>query len=191
MRDQGASLIELLLVVLVVTSVLAISVPVTAGVVDASRARQAAAFVGSRFRLARQQAVGGGVNVAVVFDQTGGRWQIRACRDGNRNGLRRAEIGNGTDPCFDGPHDVGHLFPGVSILVDPALRGPAGEPGNPDPVRFGSANLASFSPAGSCTAGTVFLRSSAGAQYAVRIGGVTSRIRVLRFEPAAGNWMTP
>ena len=191
MRDQGASLIELLLVLLVVTSVTAMSVPVAAGVVDASRARQAAAFVGSRFRLARQQAVGSGVNVAVVFDQVGGRWQFRACRDGNGNGLRRAEVGNGTDPCFDGPHEISQLFPGVSILVDPTLRGPAGEPPNPDPVRFGTANLASFSPSGSCTAGSVFLRSSGGAQYAVRIAGVTSRTRVLRYEPAAATWITP
>jgi len=68
------------------------------------------------------------------------------------------------------------------------LKGPAGEPPNPDPVRFGSSNIASFSPLGSCTAGTLFLRSTGGAQFAVRIAGVTGRSRVLRYESLKSGW---
>lgn len=184
--DAGATLIELLIALMVVVALGAISVPRAASVVDAGRARQAATFIGSRFRLARQQAVTLGANVGVVFDSTAGRWWVRVCRDGSRNGLRRADIQSGADPCLDGPYNLNDQFPGVDIAVDPLLRGPAGEPGNADPVRFGSSDIASFSPIGSCTAGSVFLRSRGGAQYAVRIAGVTGRLRVLWYEAIAG-----
>jgi hypothetical protein len=80
------------------------------------------------------------------------------------------------------------MFPGVRVAVDGSLRGPGGEPPSPDPVRFGASNIASFSSSGSCTAGSLFLRSSQNVQYAVRIAGVTGRTRILRYNPAAGTW---
>jgi hypothetical protein len=48
--------------------------------------------------------------------------------------------------------------------------------------------MASFSPAGGATPGTLFLRSAAGAQYAVRVGNMTGRTRVLRFDVGTGQW---
>ena len=48
-------------------------------------------------------------------------------------------------------------------------------------------DILSFSTAGTCTAGTLFLRSSQGTQYAVRISNVTTRTRLLRYE--AGRWV--
>jgi type II secretory pathway pseudopilin PulG len=187
-RDAGATLIDLVIVLLAVGALAALSAPLAASAIDASRARHAAAFMGSRFRLARQQAVALGANVGVVFDQTAGRWSVRVCRDGARNGVRRTDIQSGGDPCFDGPYDVGQMFPTVTIAVDPTLRGPGGEAGSADPVRFGSANIVSFSPLGSCTAGSLFLQSRGGAQYVVRVGGVTGRIRVLWYEPGTHGW---
>jgi type II secretory pathway pseudopilin PulG len=187
--DVGTTVVELLVVLLVIAVSVALSAPVAASVIDASRARHAATFLSSRFRLARQEAVGLGVNVGVVFDQdAAGAWSVRVCRDGTRNGLRRADIQSGADPCFDGPYRVDELFPTVQVYVDPQLRGPAGEPGSPDPVRFGTANLVSFSPLGSCTAGSLFLRSKAGTPYVVRVGGATGRIRVMWYEASVPGW---
>ena len=187
-RETGATLVDLVIVLLAVGVLAAVSAPLAASVVDTSRARHAAAFMGSRFRLARQQAVGLGANVGVVFEQTDDRWSVRVCRDGTGNGIRRADIQSGADPCFDGPYDIGQLFPTVSISVDPTLRGPGGEAGSPDPVRFGTADIASFSPLGSSTAGSLFLQSRLGTQYVVRVGGVTGRIRMLWYEPATRGW---
>ncbi len=175
----------------IVATMTGISVPASGNLIDAGRARQAAAFVASRFRLARIEAVNKAANVGVVFDLDNGRWSIRICRDGNRNGLRRADIRAGTDPCLDGPHEFSALFPGVSIAVDPALRGPAGEPPSPDPVRFGTSDMASFSPNGSCTAGSLFLRTPRGQQYVVRMAGVNGRLRVFKYEVGARLWREP
>ena len=164
-------------------------VPATAEVIDAGRARHAAGLFASRFRLARLQAASGTRSVALVFDQAGGRWSFRVCVDGNGNGVRRADVAAGDDPCREGPHDVAHLVPGVSIGVDPRLTGPDGEPGSGDPVRFGTSDMLSFSPAGTCTAGTLFLRTTSGTQYAIRISNVTTRTRMLRYEPGTRRWV--
>lgn len=190
-RDDGASLIDVLVVLAIIATVTGISIPASGTFVDASRARQAAAFVASRFRLARIEALNKGANVGVVFDLANGRWSITICRDGNRNGLRRADIRSGSDPCPDGPHQFSALFPGVEIAVDPALRGPAGEPPSPDPVRFGVSNMASFSPNGSCTGGSLFLRTPRGQQYAVRMAGVNGRLRVFKYDQGARIWREP
>ena len=181
--------VDLLIALMIVATLTTLAAPVAASVADASRTGHAAAFVSSRFRLARQEALSRAANVGVVFDRSLGRWTMRVCRDGNRNGIRRADIGSGADPCFDGPYAVGDLFAHVDIDVDATLRGPAGEPPSPDAVRFGSADLVSFSPLGSCTAGSLFLRSAGGSQFVVRVGGVTGRIRVLRYDSPRTGWL--
>ena len=188
-RDAGFTMVELVAVVAVAVVLASVTMPLSATVVDQSRVKAAAAFMGSRFRLARVEAVNRVANVGVVFDFVNGRWQIRACRDGTGNGLRRADIASGADPCFDGPHDFRSMFPGVDIDVDPRLIGPAGEPGNPDPVRFGTPDIASFSPTGSCSAGSVFLRSAKGQQFAVRISGANGRLRVFRYDRTPRVWV--
>ena len=188
---MGGTIVEVVAVMAVAVVLASLSVPLSATVVDSGRARLAAAFISSRFRLAKVEAINKGANVGVVFDQPTGAWTIRICRDGTGNGLRRAEIASGADPCFDGPHDTAVMFPGVRIAVDPTLIGPAGEPGNPDPVRFGTANIASFSPGGGCTAGSLFLRSARGQVYAVRIAGANGRLRVFRYDAGPGVWMQP
>jgi hypothetical protein len=172
----------------IVIAIAGLAVPVSATVVDAGRARQAASFVNSRFRLARIEALNHATNVGVVFDQTPEGWSIRICRDGNRNGLRRADIRNGVDPCPEKAQQFHALFPGVTIGVDPTMPGPTGDPPNPDPVRFGSSDMASFSPGGTCTSGSLFVRTARGQQYAIRIAGVNGRSRVFRYDAGAAVW---
>ncbi len=181
--SDGSSFVELLVGLAVIAILMSMAVPATAYSIDSSRARDAAGFVAARLRLARQHAVFRTTSAGLVFDFVNGRWQLRACQDGNGNGLRRAEIAAGVDRCPDGPYDVGELFHGVTIAIDPGLRGPEGEPGSSDPVRFGASDIASFSPEGSGTAGSVYLRSARGQQYAVRVGNVTGRTRVLALRP--------
>ena len=186
--EGGASLVELLLVLSCIGVLASLATPATAQSIDAGRARDASGFVAARMRLARQHAVFRTASVALVFDRVAGRWLTRVCVDGNGNGLRRSEINDGTDRCPEGPYDLAQMFPGVDIEVDPGLRGPAGEPGSADPVRFGASDMASFSPEGTATAGTLFLRSPRGQQFAVRVGNITGRTRILRYDPGARSW---
>jgi type II secretory pathway pseudopilin PulG len=186
--DPGATFIELIVALAVVAMLAGVTTPMAASVIDAGRVRQAAGFVAARLRLAREQAASGSTSVALVFDTANGRSSFRVCLDGNGNGLRRTEIDAGQDPCPEGPYDLDVLFPGVSIAVDATLRGPDGEAGSPDAVRFGRGDMASVSPTGTGTAGSLFLRSRAGLQYVIRVAGVTGRTRVLRYDAATRGW---
>lgn len=186
--SDGSSFVELLVGLAIIAVLITLAVPATAYSVDSSRARDAAGFVAAQLRLARQQAAVQSAAAGLVFDTVNGRWQVRTCRDGNGNGLRRTDITAGIDRCPDAAFDIGRLFQGVTVAVDSSLRGPDGEAGSADPVRFGASNIASFSPEGSGTAGSVYLRSARGLQYAVRVGNVTGRTRVLRYDAGSRTW---
>jgi hypothetical protein len=180
--------VELLVVMAALAALTAVSVPLTATAIDSGRARQAAAFAAARFRQARLQAIYKTASVGLVFNRVAGKWLFSVCVDGNRNGIRRAEITGGVDECIEGPHDLEAIYPGTFVALDPSIPDPDGGTGSTDPVRFGAGDIASFSPAGSCTAGSLYLRSAGGVQYAVRINGVLGRTRVLRYAPATGTW---
>jgi type II secretory pathway pseudopilin PulG len=184
----GATFVDLVLALAIASVLSGLSMPLLGRAIDAARVRQAAGLVATRFRLARAQAASTTATVSVVFDQADGRWVFRVCEDRNANGLRRAEIDAGTDACVDGPHDLSSLFPGVQVAADPGIRDADGGPGSADPVRFGSSDMASFSPAGTCSAGSLWLRSAGGTQLMVRVAGVTGRVRILRYDRVTGQW---
>ncbi len=183
----GYSLLEGLLVLALLASASAIGAPLAASMVEDERARQAAGFIASRFRLARERAAATGAAEAVVFDPAAGAWTFRVCADGNGNGVRRGELA-GPDRCTEDSRELGALFPRVRIARDVSIPDPAGGPASPDPVRFGASDVATFTPYGTATAGTVYLLSAAGVQYAVRVAGVTGRTRVLRYDSRGSQW---
>lgn len=186
-RDEGVSLVELIIAMGVIVAVAGIATPLTATVVDGSRARQGAGFLAARIRAAKLDAVSRASSVALVFDRVGPRWTFRVCVDGNGNGVRRSEL-SASDRCPEGPFDVESLFPGVRIFVDAAIAGPDGEPGSSDAVRFGRSDIVSCSAAGGCTSGSLFLQSSLGDQYLVRVAGVTGRTRILQYDARLRVW---
>jgi Tfp pilus assembly protein FimT len=184
----NGSIVDLTMGLALLSTIASLAVPHASAAVDANRARQAAEYAASQFRLARQQAVARSSSTGLVFDFLNGRWTYRVCTDGNANGVRRTDIGSGRDACPGATVDLEAMFPGIQVAVDSTLRGPDGDAPSPDPVRFGSSDLASFSPAGTCTAGSLFLRSAKGAQFVVRMSGVTGRLRIMRYDEGARAW---
>ena len=47
----------------------------------------------------------------------------------------------------------------------------------------------SFSPDGTATTGSLYLRSRDGTRFAIRVLGVTARVRIERFVPARNDWV--
>jgi type II secretory pathway pseudopilin PulG len=186
--DAGVSLLEALVVVTIAVVVAGMSLPTAAAALDDGRARQAAAFAAGELRGTKQEAVMKSAAVGLVFNAQGNVWTYRRCVDGNTNGVRKVDIASGKDHCAQ-TMDLSAMFAGVVIGVDPTIPGPDGDPSSADPVRFGPSDIASFSPTGSCTAGTLFVRSVKGTQYAIRIAGVTGRLRVLRYNPGTHKWI--
>jgi type II secretory pathway pseudopilin PulG len=187
--SAGFCWVEVLLVMACAALVAALAVPLTARTIETLRARDAAGFVAARVRLARQQAVSSAQSVALVFDVGPRGWSFRVCRDDNGNGVRRTEIDGSVDRCVDGPWTIGDLFPGMQVRSDPAVPDPDGGAGSSDAVRLGRGDMTSCSSLGNCSPGTIFFQSSSSEQYAVRIGSVMGRTRLLRFDRAAWRWV--
>ena len=178
---RGYTLIEILFVTSLIAIVSAIAVPQSLASVDRARASSAARYLASRMAMARSHAVMRSATVALQFDESGAEVTFRMFMDGNRNGVRTSDIASQVDPPLDKPVILSDLFAGVAI----AVSGDAGS----DPVRIGSTNLLSFTPLGTATSGTIYVRGRDGSQYAIRVLGATGRVRVQRYVPRTRAWV--
>lgn len=158
------------------------AVPQALGSIDRSRAWAAARYLAARMALARSQAAARSANVALRFEEDSGGITFGVFVDGNRNGVRTRDIASLIDRPVDPPIHLSDLFPGVSFAL-------SDDAGATDPVRVGSSNLLSFSPLGTATSGTVYVRGRDGSQLAVRVLGATGRTRVLRYMPRTREWV--
>jgi Tfp pilus assembly protein FimT len=153
--------------------------PLLAGL-DRTRTWAAARYLAAQMTAARTYAVLRSANVALRFVDGPSGVTFQTFVDGNRNGVRSADIAAAIDRPLDAPMRLPDLFPAVDIAIAPALGDNA--------VRFGSSGLLSFTPLGTATSGTVYVRGRDGTQLAVRVLGVTGRTRVLRYTPRNGRW---
>jgi hypothetical protein len=185
--SDGAALIEVVLAAAFLVSLAGLAVPLIAQAADSARARSASSYVAGRLRLARAHAVSTHQASALAFEQSGARWLFRRCSDGNGNGVRRSEIADGRDPCHSPAEELAQRFPGAAFALGTGVPDVDGN-ASASAVRFGPAEMASCTPLGHCTPGTVYVRSERGEQFAVRVSGVTGRTRLLRFDPGTRTW---
>lgn len=150
--------------------------------VDHSRGYAAARYLGARLGLARAQAVARGAAVALRFDRDSRGFSFSVFQDGNGNGVRTADIQAGIDQLLEPASSLFERFPGVDIGL--SVNAPA-----PDPIQLGRTNLLTFTPTGTATSGTIYIRDRQGSQWAVRVLGATGRTRVLRYEPQTRAWL--
>ena len=183
----GFTVVDLLIALTLTALVSALAVPLTAHTTSVAQGRQAAALVAGRIRLARVQAVATRKTTAVVFDAVGGQWQFRVCRDETGDGVRRADIAAGLDVCPGDPVVLHQRVSKAGIAWLAGVPDPDGLSGSTSPVRFGGASMASCSPVGGCTPGTVFI-SAGTEQFAVRVTGATGRTRIMRYDRGTGAW---
>jgi Tfp pilus assembly protein FimT len=180
-RAFGYSLIELLFATALIIVVSAIAVPQSLAAVDRARAASAARYLASRMAVARSLAVMRSAHVALRFEDGRSGITFRMFVDGNHDGVRADDIAAGVDAPLDAAVLLGDLYSGVAIAV-------AGEAGS-DPVRLGSSNHLSFTPLGTATSGSVFVRGRDGSQFAIRVLGATGRVRVQRFVVHSRTWI--
>jgi hypothetical protein len=180
---------------LIVVAILGISAGLGAGPfqqgLGRARLQGAARVTAQRMMAARWRAVSEGRSVGLRFRQVAGTWEVRTFLDGDGDGLRSGDIATGTDVEDGIVFRPGEHHRGVRLGIPPG-RYPRVPPsrgfiqGGEDPVRLGRSDLASFSPLGNATSGTVYFTDGSDRLAAVVLFGPTARIRVLRFE--AGAW---
>jgi hypothetical protein len=157
------------------------AVPQALVAIDRSRGLIAAKYLGSRLALARTLAVTRRASVGLRFIDEPRGISFEVYQDGNRNGILTTDIQRQVDRLLEPATRLFELFPGVQIGLVPGMPGS-------DPVQLGRTNILSFSPLGTATSGTVYVRGRDGTQWAVRVLGATGRTRVLKYVVRTGEW---
>ena len=177
--SRGYTLIEVVFAAGLVAVLTAAAIPqLTAGVAR-SRTLGAARYLASRLALARAQAVARSANVALLLSAADGTFMVGTYVDNNADGVRTRDIAAGIDTSIDVAVRLSSLFPHVALFLnDPAVTS-----------TFDSSALMSFSPLGTASSRTLYLRGADGSEYAVRVLGATGRTRVLRLVSSSGAWV--
>jgi type II secretory pathway pseudopilin PulG len=189
-KSSGYTLLEVLMAMTVTVIVGGAAVPLAHSSVDRSRALGAASYVAGRLAAARFEAVRRSACVAIRFSQQPDGYWLQTYVDGNRNGVRTADISSGIDVPLTASERLDYHFSGVEFGIQPNVTGIDPGPFNAsDPIQIGSTTLLSFSPTGTSTSGTLFIRGLRGNQFAVRILGATGRTRILEFNAGKNVWL--
>jgi prepilin-type N-terminal cleavage/methylation domain-containing protein len=188
MRAQGFTLVEALVALAIVLVMAATAFPVFRAMFADAHVLGAGRQFKSQFRLACSTAVRSGVYTAIRFERRddGTVWYA-VYQDGDRDGVRSADIAGGRDTLLSGPFPLTGGAPGVSVAINPGIPALPPETGllSGDPVRFGSSDILSFSPFGTATPGTFYLAGDA-SQAAVRVTGGSARVRLMVWR--GGRW---
>jgi type II secretory pathway pseudopilin PulG len=180
-RPRGYTLIDLLFAVTLAVILAGIAIPnVTAGL-NRYRAWAAARYLAARMAMARSYAVTRSATVALRFIRGPSDVVFQMFVDDNHNGVRTLDIASHIDQPIGTAVRLSELFPGVVIGIGDGLGS--------DPLRIGTTNLVSFTPLGTATPGTIYVRGRNAPQLAVRITGPTGRTRVLRYSPRTREWI--
>jgi len=188
--NNGFSLIEVLIVVMLIVILAGAAIPLAFGSVDRVRASGAASYVAGRLAAARFEAVKRSAHVAIRFVEDATGYWLRTYVDGNGNGVRTGDIADGIDQPITAAERLDFHFPGVSFGIAPGVPGlDEGQPFDAsDPIQIGPSTFVSFNPTGTCTSGTLFVLGRQRSQFAVRLLGITGRTRVFRFDFGTGTW---
>jgi hypothetical protein len=158
------------------------------------RVRMAGGEIIGVLRQARSLAIRANANVALRFaSDPKGEVTFTLYRDGNGDGVQNADIKAGID------RQVGPVLRLESVGREVRIglpNRPVRDPGDPghyldrlnDPIRFNSSDLASFSPLGTATPGSVYLTDGRSHLVVVRVLGGTGRVRLLTYDFASESW---
>ncbi|MEA2563748.1 MAG: hypothetical protein QOH06_5252 [Acidobacteriota bacterium] len=187
--EQGFQFVELLVVLALFMLLAGMTVPSILRIAGQGRLRSAAGEVVGSMRLARALAVRRCTNVALKFrPRADGHATYSLYRDADGDGVLTQDIDRGVDPMIAPPQRLEQIgnqvrfgFPPGRLARDPAAPSKWLRNGD-DPIRFNNSNLASFSPLGTATPGTVFLTDGQRGLAAVRVTGRTGRVKVVVYD---------
>lgn len=172
-RDNGTSVVDMLLVLALMTTAASMGVPLVGESRDADRLRRACQWLAGEVRGARQATIQSGRRGTIQFTRLGDAdFLLQRCPDDGR--------------CVDAAAPLSAWFPGVRIHRDTSIPDPSGSQ-TTAAVTFGGGVVA-FTAGGTGSSGTVIIRSPRGRHCAVRVAGVTGRVRTLTFDVVTRQW---
>jgi type II secretory pathway pseudopilin PulG len=191
---RGFQLVELVVVLALMAILAFLVVPPILSLSARLRVDAAAHEAAMVLFEARALALRNSAEVAVKFYPQPGRVSFACFRDGDGDGVRTADINSGVDVQIT-PLRMLASFKGQLGFGFPPGRAPR-DPGDPthrltnldDPIRFNNSDLASFGPLGTSTPGSLYVTDGRRELSVVRLLGLTGKVRVLRWDPAADAW---
>jgi hypothetical protein len=168
----------------------ALAVPNIRLALDELRTVGAARYLAGRVERARTEAIARQANAGLRFVPDGTTYRYALYVDGNRNGVRSADIQGGIDRRLSHEERLSDQFPGVDLGTTPGLPAvdPSSAPPGSDPVRLGAGGIATFTPEGTATSGSLYVRGPRDLQMVIRIFAETGRTRILEFDARHGVW---
>jgi type II secretory pathway pseudopilin PulG len=186
----GFTILELLFALVIAGTVTTIAVPQGLRALDDFRTRAAARYLAQRLADARLSAIKRSLAHGLRFEAATPDYRITTVVDGNANGLRTSDIQGGLDRTLTQPEPIGSHFRDVVFGILDGVPDADGQPANgTDGVRVGASKLLAMNPDGTSSSGTLYLHGRERSQYAVRVLGVTGRVRVLKFDHVRRRWM--
>jgi prepilin-type N-terminal cleavage/methylation domain-containing protein len=195
MKQRGFQLVELLVALAVLACLTALAVPPLLRITGDLRLQLAAQELVGVLRAAKSYAIRHDSNVAVKFrTAANGVVTFALYRDGDGDGVLTRDIDRGVDPEVVRPRRLSNLGRGFGFGFPPGPPPP--DPGSPnrpldrldDPIRFNQSDLASFSPLGTATPGSLYVTDRRRRLAAVRVFDRTGKVRVLTLDPETRVW---
>ena len=182
-RESGQSLAELV----VALALIGMFITITLSPLEQARKRAsllaATAELRATFHQTRMLAIAHDRNVALRFEENGGRWTWSVYEDGDGDGVRNDDIHRGVDKRVAKPRRFEHEPARIGVP-----RKPLPDPFDPgrtlamrSPVRFGASGLCSFTRAGEASNGSMVITDGDTAAI-VRVNGGSARVTVLRWD---------
>jgi len=194
-RSAGFTLIDLLIVLAIAGFAVIAVYPSFARSTSVLRLELAARQVAGALHAARVYAITRSANVAVKFTTAeDGTVTYSLFRDGDGDGVLSRDIAAGKDPEVWRERRLDYLNQDIRVGI-PAGRPPR-HPGNPgrrldgtdDPIKFNKSDLASFSPIGRATPGSIYLTDPYGHLVVVRTFHLTGKITILTYDARTETW---
>jgi len=184
--ESGHTMIELVIVFIVIIAMASVCLPSARAYFAETNVLSAARKFKADFMKTRTDAIRSGEYRAIRFERCPAGDCYSVYRDADGDGVRSDDITRGRDKRVAGPFTLSAGAPGVRIAINPGVQAIPPEQGllEGDPIRFGRAEMISFSPLGGATPGTFYLAGDS-AQAAVRVTGATGRVRLMFWR---GHW---
>ncbi len=193
MKEQGQTLVETVVVLLVMALSSVVALPLLGTAHREAALRRVTEQVRSQMWRARSDAMTTGRATALVFDRVpAGGWRCTVVQDGDGDGVRRSDIAAGRD------FQVGRVLEleadkaGLGFIPDCEIPDPSGDGllgGDfDDPVRAGSGDVLTFTAQGTATSGTLYFSDGRQMMRAIRVYGITGRLRTLRWKIGCDRW---
>ena len=189
--QRGHSFLELLSVLAILLLFVAIALPAFANIGRKRALRAAVAELRGVFAHTRARAIARNLNCGLKFTKLAGTWHFAVYQDGDNDGIRNDDINKGVDRLIDRPRSVFRESNLVTIGLLPFnIKDPDGDPlpASKSPVAFNNSTIASFSPLGASTPGSIYITDGR-ELWCVRVYGATAKLRSLRYDAAKKRWV--